>query len=117
MKYLHPMLLDDLAADFPELKIIALHASCPWQEDMLPVMQHKGNVYNELSGWSPKYFSPSLKREINGRPQDKFMFGSDYPALMPERWLDDFEKEGCKPEVMEKVFYENAERLLGLKLD
>lgn len=116
LKYLHPMLLDDLAADFPDLKIIALHPSWPWQEEMLAVMQHKGNVYSDLSGWSPKYFSPSLKCEINGRLQDKFMFGSDYPALMPERWLEDFEKEGYKPEVMEKVFYKNAQRILRIAL-
>jgi len=117
LKYVHPMQIDEVAADFPDLKIIALHVSWPWQEEMLAVLQHKGNVYNDLSGWSPKYFSPSLKREINGRLQDKFMFGSDYPALMPERWLDDFEKEGYKQEVIEKMFYKNAQRILGLKLD
>lgn len=115
LKYTHPMCLDDLAADFPDLKIIALHVAWPWQEEMLAVLQHKANVYNELSGWLPKYFPPSLKREIGGRLQDKFMFGSDYPAIMPTRWLNDFEKEGYKTEIMEKVFYKNAERILGIK--
>ncbi|MGH7262662.1 MAG: amidohydrolase family protein, partial [Candidatus Rokuibacteriota bacterium] len=33
------------------------------------------------SGWAPKYFPPAVKREINGRLQDKVMFGSDYPVL------------------------------------
>jgi len=117
LKYVHPMAIDDLAADFPDLKIIALHPSWPWQEEMLAVLQHKANVYNELSGWSPKYFSPSLKREINGRLQDKFMFGTDFPAIMPERWINDFEREGYRSEVIEKVLYKNAQRILGLKLD
>ncbi len=116
LKYGHPMLLDDLAADFPELTIIACHASWPWQEEMLAVLQHKANVYNELSGWSPKYFSDSLKREIKGRLQDKFMFGTDYPALSHERLLKDWEELGLSTEVLEKIFYKNAQRILGLKI-
>jgi hypothetical protein len=116
LKYTHPMLLDDLAADFPDLTIIACHPSWPWQEEMLAVLQHKANVYNELSGWSPKYFSDSLKREINGRLQDKFMFGSDYPAIPHERLFKDWDELKFKPEVLEKVFYKNAQRILGLKL-
>lgn len=116
LKYYHPMIIDDLAADFPELTIIALHPSWPWQSEMIAVLLHKGNVFNELSGWAPKYFSPELVREIGGRLQDKFMFGSDYPAIPPKRWLDEFEGLGFKPEVIEKVFYKNAERILKLKL-
>jgi len=107
--------IDDLAADFPNLTIIACHPSWPFQEEMLAVLLHKGNVYNELSGWMPKYFPESLAREVNGRLQDKFMFGSDYPALSPERWLTEFE-EHYKPEVVEKVFYKNAIRILDLDI-
>ena len=81
---------------------------------MIAVLVHKENVFNELSGWSPKYFSDTLKREINGRLQDKFMFGSDYPALSHERLFKDWDALGLKSEVLEKVFYKNAERLLGL---
>ena len=92
LKYCHPMYLDDVAADFPNLTIIACHPSWPWQEEMIAVLNHKANIYNELSGWSPKYFSESLKREIGGRLQDKFMFGSDYPALTHERLFADWEK-------------------------
>jgi hypothetical protein len=107
--------IDDLAADFPHLTIIACHPSWPFQEEMLAILLHKGNVYNELSGWMPKYFPESLAREVNGRLQDKCMFGSDYPALSPERWLNEFE-ERYKPEVIEKVFYKNAIRILKLDL-
>jgi predicted TIM-barrel fold metal-dependent hydrolase len=114
LKYCQPIFLDDLAADFPELTIIACHPSWPWQDEMIAVLVHKANVYNELSGWSPKYFSDALKREIAGRLQDKFMFGSDYPALTHERLFKDWEALGLKPEVLEKVFYKNAQRILSL---
>ncbi|MFQ5851870.1 MAG: amidohydrolase family protein [Candidatus Binatia bacterium] len=114
LKYCQPTFLDDLAADFPELTVIACHPSWPWQEEMIAVLLHKANVYNELSGWSPKFFTSSLKREINSRLQDKFMFGSDYPALTHERLFKDGDSLGLKSEVLEKVFYKNAERILGL---
>ena len=60
LKYSNPMLVDDVAADFPELDIILAHPSFPWQEEALAVAVHKPNVYIDLSGWSPKYFPEIL---------------------------------------------------------
>ena len=114
LKYGHPLAIDDVAADFPELTIIACHPSWPWQDEMLMVLLHKPNVFNELSGWSPKYFSTALKAEISGRLQDKFLFGSDYPALTHQRLFEDWEAEGYRPQVLEKVFHQNAQRVLNL---
>jgi predicted TIM-barrel fold metal-dependent hydrolase len=114
LKYAHPMLLDDVAADFPELTIIMAHPAVPWQEEQLAVAMHKGNVYIDLSGWSPKYFRPILVQYMGSLLQDKVLFGSDYPVLMPERWLNDFEKLELKPEVRRKILLDNARRLLKL---
>lgn len=114
LKYTRPIYLDDVAADFPDLTIIAIHPSWPWQDEMIAILLHKVNVYNDLSGWAPKYFSDSLKKEINGRLQDKFLFGSDYPEISVKRWLEEFENGGYKPEVIEKVLYKNAQRILNL---
>lgn len=116
LNYSKPMpYLDDVAADFPDLTIIACHPAWPWQEEMLAILLHKGNVYQELSGWMPKYFPESLAREVNGRLQDKTMFGSDYPALSPKRWIEEFEAR-YKPDVVEKVFLKNAQRILRLSI-
>jgi predicted TIM-barrel fold metal-dependent hydrolase len=46
--------------------------------------------------------------------QDKVLFGSDYPVLMPERWLKDFDQLELKDEVRQKILMENAKRLLRL---
>jgi uncharacterized protein len=108
--------IDDLAADFPNLTIIMIHPAWPWHEEQIAVLIHKGNVFADLSGWAPKYFPDSIKREINGRLQDKFMFGSDYPDISPKRWLAEFELGGYKPEVMFKVLYKNARRIHTLKV-
>ena len=58
-----PIDIDTVAADFHNLTIIASHPAWPWQGEMIAVMLHKSNVYNDLHGWSPKYFTPELKKE------------------------------------------------------
>jgi uncharacterized protein len=78
------------------------------------VCLHKPNVYIDLSGWSPKYFSPTLVQHANTLLRHKVLFGSDYPYLTPDRWLADFEKIGIREEVRPLVLKENAARLLGL---
>ena len=117
LKYTKPIpYIDDVAADFPQLTIVMIHPAWPWHEEQIAVLLHKANVYADLSGWAPKYFPESIKREVNGRLQDKFMFGSDYPEIPPKRWLEEFEGGGYKPEVVEKVLYKNARRILNLKI-
>ena len=65
LKYSHPMLLDDVAVDFPDMPIVMAHPSFPWQEEALSVATHKPQVYIDLSGWSPKYFPPILVQYAN----------------------------------------------------
>ena len=62
LRYSAPMLLDDVAADFPDLTIVMAHPSVPWQDEAISIATHKANVYIDLSGWSPKYFPPQLVR-------------------------------------------------------
>lgn len=112
--YSRPILLDDVAADFPELKIILAHPSFPWQEEALAVAVHKPNVYIDLSGWSPKYFPPQLVHYANTLLKHQVLFGSDYPMITPDRWLRDFERLEINPEVRPLILKDNAARLLGL---
>ncbi|MFJ5710635.1 amidohydrolase family protein [Streptomyces sp. NPDC093105] len=114
LKYSNPMDVDDVAADFPGMRIVLAHPSFPWQDEALAVATHKPNVYIDLSGWSPKYFPPQLVRYANSLLQDKVLFGSDYPLLTPDRWLADFAGLPLKDEVRPKILKDNAARLLGL---
>jgi predicted TIM-barrel fold metal-dependent hydrolase len=114
LRYSDPMLLDDVAADFPGLAIIMAHPSVPWQDSAIAVAQHKANVYIDLSGWSPKYFPPQLVRAANSLLKNKVLFGSDYPLLRPERWLKDFEQLEIRDEVKPLIMKGNAIRALGL---
>ena len=49
-------------AEQPDLTIIAGRPAWPWQDDMISILLHKPNVWNELHGWSPKYLTDALKR-------------------------------------------------------
>jgi len=109
-----PMLLDDVAADHPDLTIVLAHPSVPWQDAAISIATHKANVYIDLSGWSPKYFPPQLVRAANGLLRHKVLFGSDYPVITPERWLADFDRLDIKPDVVPMILKDNAVRLLGL---
>jgi uncharacterized protein len=110
----HPMAVDNLAAELPELTIIAAHPGYPWIDEMTAVALHKGNVFWELSGWAPKYFPPSLLTDIRGRLQDKIMFGTDHPSIPFDRLLREWADLGYSDEIMHKIFHGNAERVLGL---
>ena len=114
LKYSNPMCLDDVAVDFPEMPIILAHPSMPWQDEAIAVALHKPQVYIDLSGWSPKYFPPQLVHHANTLLKHKVLFGSDYPFITPERWLEDFEQAGFRDEVKPLILKENAARVLGL---
>jgi predicted TIM-barrel fold metal-dependent hydrolase len=114
LKYSNPMYVDDVAVAFPDMPIILAHPSFPWQDEALSVCLHKPQVYIDLSGWSPKYFPPNLIQYANTLLREKMLFGSDFPALTPDRWLRDFEGLSMKPEVRPLILKENAVRLLGL---
>ncbi|KRA25454.1 4-hydroxyphenyl-beta-ketoacyl-CoA hydrolase [Microbacterium sp. Root61] len=110
----NPILLDPVAADFPDLQIIMAHPSVPWQDEALSVATHKHNTWIDLSGWSPKYFPETLVRAANSYLKTRVLFGSDFPLLTPDRWIADAAKTALKPEVMPGIMRDNAARLLGL---
>src|SRR5207245_7636149 len=114
IRHWHPSAIDDLPADFPNLRIVMAHPGWPWVDETTAVALHKGNVYWEMSGWAPKYFPASLKVDMRARLQDKIMFGSDYPSLPYARILTEWRELGYPDAVMEKIFHANAERILGL---
>ena len=114
IRHAHPSAIDELAADFPNMTIIAAHPGWPWVDEMTAVALHKGNVYWELSGWAPKYFPAQLKVDIRSRLKDKIMFGSDYPSLPYERIFQEWDELGFRDDIMERIFHGTAERVLGL---
>jgi hypothetical protein len=115
LKYGKPVpALDDVAAAFPNLNLIAAHFAWPWHLELLAVARHKGNVHVDLSGWAPKYIPPEVIRYCNSVMPEKFLFGTDFPLFNPDRWLAEFAQLELKDGVRDMVMFENACRLLSV---
>ncbi|MDP2936147.1 MAG: amidohydrolase family protein [Dehalococcoidia bacterium] len=112
----HPLLLDDVALDFPELKIIGGHTAWPWTDQMIAVALKDPNVYISVEAHLPKYFEPSLVRYINSRGQDKVLWGSDWPVTDLKRNLAQVEQLGLRDEPKRKLLRENTIRVFKLEL-
>ncbi|MBI2164894.1 MAG: amidohydrolase [Chloroflexi bacterium] len=124
-----PLALDVVATEFPDLRIIMTHFGWPWTEEALAVCWRNENVYMDLSGWLPRYVyatQPIVFQYMNTVLQDKMVFGSDYPAISPKVWLEDFnaivkkgydwggEHHEMKPQVVEKFLRGNGLKALKL---
>jgi len=114
LKYGEPMLIDDVAVDFPDMKIILAHPSWPWVDQSLSMALHKDNVFIDLSGWSPKYFPKQVIQYANTQLKHKMLFGSDFPLIHPDKWIKTAQDVGFREEVMPLILKDNAARVLGL---
>lgn len=117
LRYSDPMLLDDVAADFPELTIVMAHPAVPWVDAQIAIASHKANCYVDLSGWSPKYFPPQLVTALSRQLRTKALFGTDHPYIGLERWRRDFDALGVDADVLPLILKANALRVLGLTRD
>lgn len=113
LDHAHPRHVDAVAAAYPDLTVIAGRPAWPWQSELISIMLHKPNVWQELHGWRPKYFPADLKHEISRRLRSRMMFGADYPLLSYERILQDWRDEGYDEGTLTAVFHENAQRLFA----
>jgi uncharacterized protein len=114
LRYGNPMLVDDVAVDFPAMRIIMAHPSFPWQDEALSVALHKPEVFLDLSGWTPKRFPAQLVAYVRSALKDQTLFGSDYPLITPERWISDFATLDIDETVTHSILKDNAASLLGL---
>jgi predicted TIM-barrel fold metal-dependent hydrolase len=112
--YAQPLRLDPVAAAFPELQIIAAHFGYPWHLELLAMALHKTNIWIDISGWAPRYIPQEVVHEARGRLQDRFLFGSDYPFIQPQRCLEELESLNLPEPALEKILLGNGRRLLGL---
>ncbi len=115
LKYAHPLLLDDVAVDFPRLPLILAHGGRPlWFEEAYYLARLHENVYIDISGLPPNrlldYF-PELERIT-----DKLLFGSDWPGLPTSigQNIAALQRLPLRPETLPKLLWQNAARPLRL---
>ena len=114
----HPLMLDDVACDFPQLTLIACHAGWPWAAEMVAVARKHPKVYLEFGGLAPKYVGAAgtgwdvMFRFMNSVLADQVLFGTDWPVMPQSRALSEWRELGLKPQVLDKLLGGNAARLL-----
>lgn len=110
----HPLLLDDVAIYFPELKLVGAHQAWPWCEVMVAMAWKHPNVYVAMSGHAPKYWDRSLVHFLNSRGQGKVMWGTDYPLIQHGESLSQVDELGLKPGAKQKLLHDTAVEVFGL---
>lgn len=103
-----PILLDDIALYFPELKLIGGHCGWPWVEELIAMAWKHPNVYIAVSGHAPKYWDKKLVHFLNSRGKGKVMWGTDYPLILHEESLSQIELLNLKPEHKQSLLHDAA---------
>ncbi len=118
----HPLQIDQVACDFPDLTIIACHAGWPWIPEMVAVARKHPRVYMEFGGLAPKYVGlpgtgwEVMHRFMNSLLAGQVLHGTDWPTFAMARALDEWRAMDLKPEVLAALLGGNARRLLGDRL-
>ena len=116
IKYMMPLHYDDVAVDFPTLKLVLLHYGVGgWHEQAMSLAFRHPNVYLDISGASPRIYPQSLVVSAN-TPfyQPKILFGTDYPFVGMQSWFKAFKQLkgfGWSEDTQRKVLRENFLRL------
>ena len=127
LRYAHPMVMDEIAAAFPDLRIVMAHMAHPWHVDCVNVIRKHPNVYADVSGalirpWQAYH---AFMQACEWGMLPKLLFASDFPVTTPEetirflRGLDDYARTYHLPELpqeeLEAIIERDSLSLLGLR--
>ena len=114
LEYARPIHLDAVAAEHPDLTVVAAHFGWPWHLELIAMALHKTNVFIDISGWSPRRIPAEVISELKGRLSSQFVWGSDFPFISPERCLQEIDGLELAGETKTRLLHDNAARILGL---
>jgi hypothetical protein len=109
-----PILLDQVAIDFPELTLIGIHIGVPWTDEMISMCWKHENVYTAGDAYAPKYWPPAFVHYANTFGREKVMFGTDWPVIDPERAVREVDALDLREDSRRMLMRENALRVFKL---
>lgn len=112
-----PITLDQVAIDFPELKLIGIHIGIPWTDEMISMAWKHENVFIGVDAYAPRYWPPQIVHYLNTYGRHKVMYGTDWPVIDPERSMAEIEELGIREEAKPMLMRDNAVRVFGLDVD
>jgi hypothetical protein len=109
-----PICLDQVAIDFPELRLIGIHIGVPWTDEMISMCWKHENVYTAGDAYAPRHWPPAFVHYANSFGREKVLFGTDWPVIDPERAVREIDELGMRPESKRLMMRENALRVFKL---
>jgi predicted TIM-barrel fold metal-dependent hydrolase len=106
-----PITLDQVAIDFPELRLLGIHIGVPWTDEMIAMAWKHENVFIGVDAYAPKHWPPQLVHFLNTYGRDKVLFGSDWPVIDPERAMREIDAMDLRPEARRRLLRDNALRV------
>lgn len=123
LKYSHPLNIDDIAVDNPDLNIVVCHAGNPWMLDCQEVVYKNKNVYADISGFvvgnfnrfSQKYYKIRIKEMLGyiGKPH-RLLFGSDWPISNVNSYLNFVGSLNLDDHTREFLMLKNAQSIFHI---
>jgi hypothetical protein len=127
LKYAPPILLEDVAFQYPDLTVIIAHMGHPWIAETIALVRKQPNFYTDISAlfYRPWQFYNALMLAVEYGVVHKVLFGSDYPFTTPQQTLDALSNVNAVtgnsglPRISEKVIEEiiNRDSLSLLRLN
>lgn len=112
-----PIMLDQVAIDFPELKLIGIHLGVPWEQEMIAMCWKHENVYMAGDAYAPKHWPKSVVHYANTYGQDKFMFGTDWGVIDPIRAMKEVHELNFRPKPKAKILRNTAIDVFKLPME
>ena len=109
-----PICLDQVAIDFPELRLIGIHIGIPWTDEMISMCWKHENVYTAGDAYAPKYWPEAYVHYANTFGREKVLFGTDWPVIDPERAVREVNELGLRDESRQLLMRDNALRVFKL---
>jgi len=109
-----PICLDQVAIDFPELKLIGIHIGVPWTDEMIAMCWKHENVFTAGDAYAPRYWPEQFVHYANTYGRHKVMFGTDWPVVDPERAVAEVDALGLRDESRQLLMRDNALRVFKL---
>jgi uncharacterized protein len=123
----HPLLVDDVAVDHPDVQLVMCHLGNPWFQDAAEVLYKNDNVFADISGLTlgkftyefERYVAMRLKEMIAymGDPGRQLMYGSDWPLVEMGPYLKFLDELKFEDEQLECIAWRTAARLFKIDVD
>lgn len=110
-----PICLDQVAIDFPDLKLIGIHLGVPWTDEMISMAWKHENIYIGGDAYAPRYWPKQMVHYANTYGSHKFLFGTDWPVIEPVRAVKEIRAMDLRPESYRALMRHNAIKVFNLQ--